>query len=175
MNPISDSSAHQTTSTLHSLRDAVKNPRVVAATCGIIVLTIAALLLLPGKPAPDINEQTPPRSFPTRAPTGADFPTQVPFTPEQLIKIEAQRQADETVAKREVEIKTQYPWFMKLPLRGEKYFVYFVRKDETFFGLLYPKQGDDLEQIKAEVTDKLKSVYGIPIENYAFEWRVTYK
>ncbi len=168
-------SDHPAPGTLHTLRNTLKNPWVLATVGGLIMMGVVLMILFPEQSAPDINEQTPPRSFPTRAPTGADFPTPIPFTPEQLEKIEAQHQADETVAKREVEIKTQYPWFIKLPLRGDKYFVYFVRSNETFTGLLYPKPGDNLDQIKAEITDKLKSLYGIPVENYSFEWRVTYK
>ncbi len=96
------------------------------------------------------------------------------FTSEQLKTIEQQHQADITVGKREYEIRTNFPWFVKLPLRGEKYFVYFETNSKVFTGLVYPKSGDNVDAIKAEVLSKLKNLIGIKdLEKYQFEWKIT--
>lgn len=112
--------------------------------------------------------------LPTVIPTQPLLSPTSPFTPEQLKIIEEQRKADETVGKREIEIKTKYPWFNSLPLRGEKYFVYFDTNKQVFVGLLYPKSVDNVEIIKQEVKLKLRDTIGITdIDKYQFQWTIT--
>ena len=146
-----------------------------------VILTVILFLLIAmsfSKPKintlsenqPQPDQVSPVDDIDSNAPTVA--PTA--FTPEQLKNIEEQRKIDEIVGKREIEIKTKYPWFIKLPLRGQKYFVYFDQNQSTFVGLLYPKSGDNVEDMKAEVIAKLRQEIQITdVEKYPFEWKIT--
>lgn len=151
----------------------------VLALGGVLGLTVLLLVLLLPREQKSEQERVP---FPTSVITRTASPTLPPmtvtsgasvtFSPEQLQVIEEQSKADETVSKRETEIRTNYPWFIKLPLSGEKYFVYFETNRKVFVGLLYPTASDNLDEIKAEIVQKLKDVFGIPVDDFTFEWTV---
>lgn len=66
----------------------------------------------------------------------------------------------------------KYPWIKKLPIVGEKYYAYFDLDKEKFIGKLYPKTGDNTEQLKEAVKKELKEGKGIPVENFNFEWQI---
>ena len=160
------------------LRELFKR-RWVLVIFGILLLTSFFFLLsrnlkpkegttsLPIETQPVIN--TTPSKLPIITRTSSYTPEQ--FTPEQLKAIEEQSAADKVVGSREIEIRTKYPWFISLPLRGDKYFVYFEPNSKVFTGLLYPKAGDDIEAIKSNVKVKLQSM-GIDTISYQYEWKV---
>lgn len=160
-------------SALNKVKELLKKKWVMGTMGVLIVGGIVFFLLFRQEPASEPVVQ-PDSGKPTITVPGQLSLSPAPtFTAGQLEQIEEQRKADAEVGKREIEIKTKYPWFDKLPLRGEKYFVYFKRDGEVFIGGIYPKPGDDVEQLKAEAVTKLKDIYGIPVENYSFEWQVT--
>lgn len=163
-NQLIDNTMNTQQSRLHELL----RKKWVLGFIGIVLLgSIALLFFVSTGPTPEKEKEL---LLPSQPPAR---PTTIQFTPEQLRTIQQQSKADEAVGTQEIAIKTKYPWFIKLPLRGEKYFVYFVRDKEVFVSLLYPRAGDNLDKIKSEVTQKLKDVYGIPVEDYSFEWKVT--
>lgn len=149
---------------------------------GVIVFGIILMALLPGSgsssrtgtASPDTVTPTE-EAEPLESPTPTLPVTHQEFTPEQLEKIEAQNKVDEQVEVKEREIKTKYPWYISLPLRGDDHFVYFDTNTETFVALLYPHQGDDVEVLKGYVVGQLKEVNKIPIEEYTIEWKITYE
>jgi len=69
-------------------------------------------------------------------------------------------------------VRTDYPWLRKLPLAGEKYFVYFDLEKNSFIGRLYPNPGDNIEALETDIVRQLKEVKEIPVENYKFTWTV---
>lgn len=70
-------------------------------------------------------------------------------------------------------LKNDYPWLRRLPLAGEKYYVYFDLNREKFIGFLYTSTGDNIAELKAEIIRQLKDDKQIPVENYSFEWTVS--
>ena len=157
---------------LYNLQALLKKKWILGLFIIFTVTVILLTLFTSEKPKGKLAYPLPTvQSSPTAYKVISPSPNNV-FTPEQWQKIEEQRQADEAVGQREVEIRTNFPWFIKLPMTGEKYFVYFEPNSKVFTGLLYPKAGDNLVQIKAEITKKLKDVYGVPVENYTFVWTI---
>lgn len=84
--------------------------------------------------------------------------------------IVSQKKADQEYAGWEKSVMDKYPWRKKLPLTSEKYFVFFDINNKVFIARLYPKQGDDIEQLKSEILKELKEGKGIPVDNYKIEW-----
>ena len=139
----------------------------------IAVLFSIVLLFLISSPTRPPKEERREVIIPTVIPTKKQIqPVTTIFTPEQLQAIEEQRQADEIVGIHEIEVKTNYPWFIKLPLTSEKYFVYFEPNSEVFTGLLYTTAWDNVDSIKDEIIKKLIDIYGVPVDKYPFEWKV---
>jgi|SRR3989344_4058767 len=134
----------------------------------LLIIIISILMSLSKTATPEKSEELVPTDIMSK-------PTQIfiapTFTPEQQKKIEEQQKADTTVGNREKEIKTNYPWFVKLPLRGEKYFVYFDPNTKVFTGLLYPKKGEEVAPLKTEVIGKLKNLYNVPVEKFTYDWK----
>ena len=173
---------------MRKIPDFFKNKWVLTTSGMLGVAAMMFFFLMPEKPKPEIQTQSPTSipALPTNPPRIQPSPTRPDptttvrrapntFTPEQMKTIEEQVKADEAVGKREVEIRTSYPWFFQLPARGEKHFAYFDTNKKVFVGLLYPKSGDNLDQIKAAVRKQLIDVIKIPaadIDRYGFEWTV---
>lgn len=163
---------------MDKLKALVKNKLFIITVVLLMALLLLIILSSASRSGPDAIPEVQPTSVPIpTAPfieQGSPLRSTSEFTPEQLKAIEEQSTADADVAEREVAIRTNYPWFIKLPLRGEKYFVYFERKRQTFVGLLYPKSGDNVEAMKAEVLRRLREDIKIEgVEKYPFEWTVT--
>ncbi len=95
--------------------------------------------------------------------------------PTLTVQESSQLKADEEFYNREKAINDQYPWIKKVPIRTDKYFVYFDINKKMFIGLLYPTGEDNVDLIKAEAIRVLKEVKSIPLENYQFEWTVFQK
>lgn len=108
------------------------------------------------------------------APTGKalQVPSGAPITPFQG------ESGSEQHAKEQAAIQESFPWFDKLPLQEENYFVYFDAEKVTFFGLLYPKTSssrpveEQVERLKAGIQQRLTDM-DIPWKNYPFNWKVT--
>lgn len=96
-------------------------------------------------------------------------PTQ---SPELQAAIAEQMAVDQEYAAMQKNVSEEYPWLKKLPFTSEKYYVYFDLQKKLFIALLYPKPGDDPEQIKNDILKALKETKGVAVENYTFEWTV---
>ena len=83
--------------------------------------------------------------------------------------IEEQKNVDEDFSFWENRIATKYPWRRKLPLSSDKYFVYFDFTSKKFIARLYPSQGDNSEQLKAEIIRRLKKQIGIELEKFSLD------
>lgn len=147
----------------------------VLGICTVLSTFILLVLLTSSSGSKRIKMTGPiPTAIPSVIPTVQliNSISQTFFTSEQLQAIEEQRKDDEEVGRRELEIRTKFPWFMKLPLKGDNYFVYFETNSEVFTGLLYPTTWDNVDKMKTEIKTKLKDIYGIPVDKYSFEWKV---
>lgn len=86
--------------------------------------------------------------------------------------IEQQMIVDQEYADWQEASHTNYPWRKHLPLYNQSYYVYFDMNNQTFIALLYPKPNDNIAQIKADISNQLFN-WGVNLENYQFEWRVS--
>lgn len=86
--------------------------------------------------------------------------------------IDEQIKVSEEYASWENRVAGKYPWRKKLPLTSDKYFVYFDFIKKSFVARLYPDNDDLIEQIRADITRKLKKDRGIPLENFTVDWDV---
>ena len=93
-------------------------------------------------------------------------------SPEVQQAIAEQKQADQEYNNWQQGNSDAYSWIRKLPLTADNYFVYFDLNKKVFIGRLYPKSGDNVDQIKADVLNKLKTEKEIPVENFKVEWMV---
>lgn len=84
---------------------------------------------------------------------------------------EAKQSANEYTNWQE-QLKIDYPWLRRLPLASEKYYVYFNLSKRMFLARLYPKRGDNVEKMKADIVRQLKEVKQIPIENFQIDWTI---
>lgn len=97
-----------------------------------------------------------------------------PLTEAEKLKIAI---AEQTNADKEyVELKkantSNFPWLNKLPLAGDKYYVYFDIEKSAFVATVYPSTGDNVDQIKQQVVKDLQEKKQIPAQQYEFEWVV---
>lgn len=139
---------------------------LIALSAGVVLLSFITLVFMPTAPSQELPEPPPEVKKATatpRPPTVTPDPT----------KVEEQRNADKTYSDWERKVKVQYPWLGRIPVKTDRYFVYFNLDKKLFIGRLTPQQGDNVEQMKTEIRDVLKRVKGIPIENFQFEWTVT--
>lgn len=123
-------------------------------------------------PAPQPIRKVP---LPTPPPTTTyDQPT------EQQI-IELQSRADEYYQKMQDAVLTNYPWYLKLPIRGTGYFVYFDPPSERFQAALYPNStsdvpvDDQIKMLKDIVAKKIADNLGQDASKYGIDWEVTVK
>src|SRR3990167_8751030 len=93
-------------------------------------------------------------------------------SPEVQQAISEQIQADQEYADWQQSNSDAYSWIRKLPLTAVNYFVYFDLEKKVFIGRLYPKTGENVDQLKSEVLNRLKTEKEIPVENFQFEWMV---
>lgn len=66
----------------------------------------------------------------------------------------------------------EYPWINKMPFTSDKYYVYFDLDKKVFSATVYPGIEDNVEQIKELVLNDLKTLKGVEVEKYTFEWTV---
>lgn len=82
-------------------------------------------------------------------------------------QIKLQAEADKNFGKEQEEVLRKYPWYLKLPLLTERYFVYFNLEKEAFVGKPYAK-GDQsaVEPLKQEVISALE---GLEIDIFPYQ------
>lgn len=138
----------------------------------LISLFILNLMLTASKQQPTSLQLSQPGIDTTQSESSSDsFPSPTQ-SPELQAAIAEQLAVDQEYAAMQKSVGEEYPWLKKLPLTSEKYYVYFDLEKKLFIGLLYPKSGDDPEQIKADILKQLKEAKGVAVENYTFEWTV---
>ncbi len=137
------------------------------ALVGILILFflgIVLFLLSSSKPKHIVVSQP--------VPTASISPTLSPEIQRALNKaIEKQKKVDQEYAGWQTQARTDYPWKKHLPLRADRYYVYFDMDKKAFIGLIYPKASDDVEEIKSYVT-RLLDEKQIPWKNYKIEWTI---
>lgn len=96
-------------------------------------------------------------------------------SPELQAAIDEAKQTAQAYDQQQEQVIADYSWIRTLPIGNEKYFVYFDTDKKVFIGRLYPKAGDNVEQMKTLIQQELKIGKKIPVENYTFEWQVNPK
>ena len=124
-------------------------------------------------PSPSIRPKAPIPTPPSHSPIPADQ-----LTDQQ--KIQYQAEADEYYRKAREVIINNYPWYLKLPLKGTGYFIYFDPPSERFKVSLFPTNESSItvdEQIKLlrQIVIKEISTLGTDASNYNIDWEVTVK
>ncbi len=94
------------------------------------------------------------------------------FAPDVQKAVSEAQQAAVSYDEQQSAIREDYPWLRKLPLNGEKFFVFFDLDTGRFTGKLYPAAGDNPEQIKTDALRELRGK-GVPIEKFQFDWTTT--
>ena len=138
----------------------------------IIVLFMTTFLVLP-----IIYRQSTPAPLPSppalQSPKPKPFPTISSFEDQ----VEAQSKADYEYGVYIKELYTNYPWFNKLPLQNDIYFVYFDTDDKTFKANIYlnknyiPATNENVNKYKNEIISELEKL-GISPDQYEIEWRI---
>lgn len=131
----------------------------------VILLTLSLIILLPK----GVNKSDKSLVVVTATPV----PTEIPSV-ELLKAIEEAQNSAKEYDNRQADLRVEYPWLRMLPLATEKYFVYFDLDKKAFIGRLYPKAGDNSEQLKTIITQQLK-LKGVATESYKFEWQINPK
>jgi hypothetical protein len=153
------------------LSDVLKNKKLLLIG-GVVLLVL--LVLIAGVLLSGSKETTQPKTETTNAPTSSITQSVSPtMSPDESQALKEQLKIDADYGSALEEVNTQYPWFNNLPLRGEKYFVYFDLQKKVLIGLLYPKAGDNVEAMKIQVQNELKQRKKVPVEKYPIEWTVT--
>lgn len=164
-----------------------KTVLIVVLSLAIIALGFYILLPKPGNPLPPLPIQQTTSSSPSPAgyhrkppvaPLPSFSPPAIPY--EQLTqqqKEQYQSQADAYYQKTQDTILKNYPWYLKLPIEGTNYFVYFDPASETFIAKLYPQKSSTVSL--DEQTNSLKKVvvakineFGTDAGSYKVEWKV---
>lgn len=139
---------------------------------GGLLLTVLLVVVF----SPRNSQQTAPDTKLSGTSLTSDVPTDVP-TPTMTVEYkqavqEAQQSATEYDAGR-AQVREEFPWIRKFPISGEgKYFVYFDKEKKVFVGKLYPRTGDNTEQLKSKAIQHMQQ-REIPTDSYPFEWLVT--
>ena len=104
---------------------------------------------------------------------------EVPTIPIQE-QIENQSRSDQNYGDYVKSINDNFPWYNKLPIQTNAYFVYFSTDQKRFIGNIYYPKGssqptDQKVQLqKDEVISRLRTL-GIPVDTYPFTWSVQEK
>lgn len=96
----------------------------------------------------------------------------------QSESLKIQTQADKNFGDWQKDIYTTYPWYDKLPLQTNTYYVYFDLAKKKMIALLYPDKTatspfyQQIDSLKKEVVDKLQEL-GIPVAEGEIEWVIS--
>ena len=158
----------------NNLPEFFKGKRLIIIVGGLIVLLI--VLMVFSSRSKIQNQSTVQPSVPVQPPPESDANifnnSQNSQSPEVQQAIAEQMDADQEYSNWQQSNSDAYSWIRKLPLTANNYFVYFDMDKKVFIGRLYPKTGDNVDQIKADVLNKLKTEKEIPVENFQVEWMV---
>ncbi len=127
---------------------------------GVILLLIFLVSRL-FNPSQQRTIPSPNQTNPTSIPQETGLP------PSIQNDIQIQLEADKKFSQLEKQRSDNYPWYDKLPLQTDKYFVYFDINQQKFIGDIYSASEGAL--IKNEVSQKLKDL-GVDINKYPIEW-----
>ncbi len=106
---------------------------------------------------------------PKNVPTPASFNEKNNVPSQSFEKqMQYQSQSDHNFGQWQTDTYTTYPWYNKLPLQSDRYFVYFDLEKKKFIGSIYA-ESSERDTIINQVLTTLKS-YGINTDNYQFEW-----
>lgn len=91
-------------------------------------------------------------------------------------QVKVQSQSDQSYGEYIERIYDTYPWYNKLPLQTETYFVYFSTERKRFIAKLYADTTSQqsfpaqMASLKTEVLQRLREL-GIDSDNYEIEWQ----
>ena len=111
---------------------------------------------------------------PTQNQNAAVLPSLPPLTQAAQLNeaVTDQQSADKNYVSWQETSRTDYPWINKLPLYSDKYFVYFDLEKKVFIGKLYPQIQDNVDELKSEIENRLKTDLEVPLENYIVNWNI---
>lgn len=163
---------------MYQLQELLKKKWFIMIASGILISVLLVFLVLQAitkeeanSPQDLVTQPDTPQTQQTENVQNQDY--QIPAnSPEMQKAIEEAKQSAQEYDNWQANLRTDYPWLRKLPLATPKYFVYFDLDKGLFIGRLYPKRGDNVEQMKVDIQRQLKDVKQIPVENYTFEWIV---
>lgn len=100
--------------------------------------------------------------------------TQNQETQQDIIKI--QGLGDQNFNNAYQQIYKDYPWYDKLPITTNQYFIYFDPNSKKFVAKIYIdsksniSQDDQLSTAKQNIQDSLKKIAGSDVDKYGIEW-----
>lgn len=118
--------------------------------------------------------------FNTTYPSGNykwEFATTSPQNVPDEEQARAQTHADRGFGLWVESVQKQYPWYNKLPLQTQSYFVYFDLERKVFITSLYPNKtsrvsiDQQVQSLKENIMKRLQG-FGIATEKYSFDWNV---
>lgn len=155
-----------------NLADFLKGKKLVIIA-GIFTVLIIVLMIFSTRPKTQSNSTIQPTQEVQPVPESGIFnSSQDEQSPEVQQAIAEQMQADQEYGDWQANNSNNYPWLRKLPLTSEKYFVYFDLNKKVFIGRLYPKTGDNLDNMKSDILKILTVDEEIPMNNFKVEWVV---
>lgn len=132
----------------------------------ILILLTTVVIILIVLFISSTSDTTPePSPSPSRVPTQVRRPVVTQSVQDMQ---EAQSQADKAYGDRWVETDKNYPWYSKLPLRTNSYFVYFDLSKKVFVAKIYPPRKLD-DATKTEITAQLRQI-GVNTNQYVIAW-----
>lgn len=146
-----------------NLRQLPKNKKLIILAVIIIIVVLIFINF-----SSNANQQIP-ESMPQIQPNISILPSK---SAQEIKAISDQTKEDKKYADWERVNVAQYPWINRVPLRTDRYFVYFDLEQGKFIGLLYPVSGEDVEKMKTEVITQLIEVKEIPADSFPFKWTV---
>ena len=159
----------------NNLQNFFTSKKLLVLAGGLIVVLLILISLVTTANKPSVQNDSIPQSSgqvqPQNQP-GSFFKNQEAMLPEVKQAIEEQKQADQEYSNWQQSNSDAYSWIRKLPLTAVNYFVYFDLNKKVFIGRLYPESGENIDQIKSDVLNRLKTEKEIPVENFKFEWNV---
>lgn len=145
----------------------MKNKNIIIGSLTVLfLLLIAVYLFLVNKSKPPV---TPNPSVPVyTTPEAFDKKNLVPSQSFQQ-QMQFQTQADYNFGQWQQDIYTKYPWYNKLPLASDNYFVYFDVNEKKFIGKIYASP-DQTQFFMNQVNFELTSL-GINLNQFPIQWQ----
>lgn len=145
------------------------NSKKIIIILGIIlVIILIGITLLVRSLKNDSNSRLQPTSTISPTPTTIIIQDINTINPTMVKELQLeQSKADYEYAKVQEKRYQDYPWYDKLPIGNDTYFVYFSSEDKKFIGKIYDTA--QTEQIKADVPNQLKEL-GVDVTTYPIIW-----